>query len=87
MAFVFPAKRLLLLLALASSTLAYSNNLWNVDFDTFHKWKIIEEVEECRNAYATLNHQPKNSNASAVIDCTSTGTDRNRVDDFTDLSD
>ena len=67
---LIPAQHLLLLLALASSACAYSNNLWNVDFDTFHKWKIIEEVDECRDAYATLNQRPKNSNATALIDCT-----------------
>jgi hypothetical protein len=64
-----PTQRLLLFLALATSACAYSNHLWHVDFDTFGKWKIIQEEEECWEAYGTLNKSPYNSNSTALIDC------------------
>jgi hypothetical protein len=67
-----PTQRLLLFLAFATSAYAYSNNLWHIDFDTFHKWKIIQEEEECREAYESLNKLPHNSNATALINCMST---------------
>ncbi|KAF2013910.1 hypothetical protein BU24DRAFT_411603 [Aaosphaeria arxii CBS 175.79] len=69
MASLVPTQRLFLLLALATSAYAYSNNLWHVDFDTFNKWNIITEEEECWEAYQTLNKQKMNSNATALIDC------------------
>lgn len=74
MAPLIPTQRLLLLLALVSSTYAWSNHLWNMDFDTFHKWKIIQEEDECREAYATLNLTPNNSNSTALINCESINT-------------
>ncbi|KAK7177903.1 hypothetical protein PSPO01_16046 [Paraphaeosphaeria sporulosa] len=62
-----PTERLVLFLAFATSAYAYSNNLWYIDFDTFHKWKIIQEEKECLEAYESLNKLPYNSNATALI--------------------
>ena len=45
--------------------------MWYKDFDTFHKWKIIQENEDCNKAYQELNSQRNNSMATALIDCTS----------------
>ncbi|KAF1974437.1 hypothetical protein BU23DRAFT_553489 [Bimuria novae-zelandiae CBS 107.79] len=82
MASPIPTQRLLLLLALASSAYAYSNNLWHVDFDTFHKWKIIQEEEQCREAYNTLNRAAHNSNSSALINCILEKTDEVTKSEF-----
>ena len=66
---LIPTQRLLLFLALATSACAYSNHLWHMDFDTFRKWKIIKENEDCWEAYKTLNKLPLNSNSTALVDC------------------
>ena len=72
MASLIPTYRLLFFLAFASSTYAYSNNLWHKDFDTFDKWRIIQENEDCTKAYQALNQQRNNSMTTALIDCTYT---------------
>ncbi|CAO2649527.1 Nn.00g069120.m01.CDS01 [Neocucurbitaria sp. VM-36] len=77
-----PTQRLLLFLALATSAYAYSNNLWHKDFDTFPKWKIIQEEEECREAYESLNKLPRNSNATALINCILDKTDEVTKSEF-----
>ncbi|KAL1612010.1 hypothetical protein SLS60_000233 [Paraconiothyrium brasiliense] len=66
---LLPTQRFLLFLALASSAYAYSNNLWWEDFDTFHKWSIIQDPGEngCKAEYDNLNSAPKDSKASALI--------------------
>ncbi|PVH99303.1 hypothetical protein DM02DRAFT_594589 [Periconia macrospinosa] len=69
MASLVPTQRLLLFLALVTSAHAYSNSLWHTGFDTFAKWKEIQEEPDCLHAYGTLNDNYHNSNSTALVNC------------------